>query len=374
MSNTTRWLLLEPVDAWFFRDGYPFNAGEDQGVRDTIFPPYPPTVVGAVRAGLARANGWNQGRSWPDSMNETLGDGFDNLGTLSFQGPFLCRKGQLLFPMPLHVAGHTHVENGKRRFEPVAFLGPSKEPMTCDLGEVRVPVLPKSAKPSAANKHPKPPENFFVTKKGMERILAGDLPDGEDCVPAEALYSFESRIGIKRGEETHTTGDASMYAPRYVRLADGVSLAVAVSGIPADWKLPRLMPMGGESRLAACSALETPPVFPKPPAAAGKSLLIALTPCSFPGDSWWGAGPGGNAGQLAASLKGQVVCAAVDRPLGIGGWDFKHGPRPMEPHVAPGAVWWLDNAEAAGDVIEPLGDKHANGFGMALAGAWTGNE
>ncbi len=41
---------LHPVDTWFFRDGTPFAADSaPQEKLDSLFPPYPPTVVGALR-------------------------------------------------------------------------------------------------------------------------------------------------------------------------------------------------------------------------------------------------------------------------------------------------------------------------------------
>lgn len=367
MSSDARWYELTPADAWFFRDGYPFNAGEDQGARETIFPPYPPTVVGAIRAALARSRGWNGHGPWNGALTPVLGDG-DDLGALSFRGPFLCKDGELLFVMPRHVAGH--VEDGV--FKPKTFLVPG-EVMTTDAGEVQFPALPPEFR-GIKTAVPKHPEGYFVTASGMSRILQGERPMPDECVPAKALYRIEERIGIKRDEKKHTTGEASMYAPRHVRLMEGVSLAVLVTGVPSDWAIPPLFPMGGESRLAACAAINPPPSFPPKAPAGGKCLRIALTPCRFTGQSWWGAGPGDAASALSEGLSGRVVSAAIDRPLGIGGWDFKRkGPRSMLPHVAPGAVWWLENSEDSA-AHRMLGECTEYGFGMTLTGVWAGKQ
>ena len=99
---------LEPVDTWFFRDGTPFAA--DSAPQDgvaSLFPPHPASVAGALRAALARCNGWNGAGRWPTELDAVLGDGPDDIGALSVDGPFLLRDGQPLFRAPRHLLGST---------------------------------------------------------------------------------------------------------------------------------------------------------------------------------------------------------------------------------------------------------------------------
>ena len=129
----------EPVDTLFFRDGTPFSAGsasqEDVG---GLFPPHPASVAGAFRAALARLNGWTGVGRWPRELDDTLGDGPDDLGAISLVGPFLLRDGQPLFPVPRHVLGSA--EAG--RWQPRVCLRPGS-PIACDLGDgVRLPEVP----------------------------------------------------------------------------------------------------------------------------------------------------------------------------------------------------------------------------------------
>ena len=52
-------LQFDPIDSWFFRDGTPFTTNSTpQEDVSSLFPPYPPTVVGALRAALALEKGW----------------------------------------------------------------------------------------------------------------------------------------------------------------------------------------------------------------------------------------------------------------------------------------------------------------------------
>ena len=112
---------FDPVDTLFLRDGTPFALDSSpQEDVESLFPPYPPTMVGAIRAAIARCNGWRFGACWPKHLNSVLGNGPDDLGTLKFTGPIVLRKGEPLFPFPRHVLGapngdHTSKESHNER-------------------------------------------------------------------------------------------------------------------------------------------------------------------------------------------------------------------------------------------------------------------
>ncbi len=127
-------IQLDPLDTLFFRSGTPFSkdSAPQSGV-ESLFPPHPMSVVGVLRAALALCNGWNGHGKWSEEINAVLGDGPENLGTLSIDGPFLLRvcdgQPQPLFPMPRHLLGST--EN--KKWIPKVFLRPGPE-VECDLG------------------------------------------------------------------------------------------------------------------------------------------------------------------------------------------------------------------------------------------------
>jgi CRISPR-associated protein Cmr3 len=73
---TMHYYTLTPQDAWFFRDGRPYNHGEsNQADVESLFPPPARTLTGAVRAALARANGWNGSGRWTNELNRHFGSG-----------------------------------------------------------------------------------------------------------------------------------------------------------------------------------------------------------------------------------------------------------------------------------------------------------
>ena len=112
---------LQPVDTWFFRTGTPFTAGSapQEDVR-SLFPPHPPTVTGVLRSALALSRGWNGRGRWSREIAGVLGDGPENLGMLSLDGPFLLRNEEPLFRAPRHLLGIDYPAG----WTPVAFLRP----------------------------------------------------------------------------------------------------------------------------------------------------------------------------------------------------------------------------------------------------------
>jgi CRISPR-associated protein Cmr3 len=372
-----RWLKLEPVDAWFFRDGRPSNRGEDQSDLESEFPPNAATVVGALRAALAREHGWNGRGSWAGDANlkSILGDGFDDLGQLSFLGPLLMEGEEILWPMPRHIVGHTvevHDDGGNLGygFQPTGMLEPSPEPVLCDAGHMR---LPKRKEPEAIageaasdTKRPEPLSGAFVTTAGMSKILSGQRPDIADCRRPDQLFNLESRVGIQREDATRTTGQNAMYSPRYVRVKSGISLAVGISGLPDDWGLPPLVPLGGESRMASVERVEQTPAFPSGETAGDYHLAISVTPAHF-SDAWWGAGPNDNAAKLSQALSRRIATVMLDRPQRIGGWNSVDAcPLPLRPFVPPGTVWWIESSETGNSRQLQVGQSIAYGYGLTL--------
>ena len=102
-GKTRDWIASFRQSMRCFADGTPFASREGASQADVggMFPPSPETVSGAMRAALARCNGWDgRTRRWPRSLNTVLGDGPDGLGQLVFEGPFLLKGSHPLLPVP----------------------------------------------------------------------------------------------------------------------------------------------------------------------------------------------------------------------------------------------------------------------------------
>jgi len=363
-------LQFKPVDTWFFRGGTPFTMGSaPQENVLSHFPPSPSTITGALRSALARARGWEGRGSWPKEMCEVLGDGPENLGCLRFQGPFLLLDGQPVFPVPRHILG----ESTNRGWVPVAALQPG-DIVLSDLGDVRLPAAEKATRESK----PCSAKDYWLTVKGMQHALNGNVPAAEDVLPSNKLWSDELRIGLERDRSARTAKEGMLYSARHVRLRDNVSLGVRIFGLPAEWPLPldTLVPLGGENRLAECKqwrgdfSLGTPM---NGPGESGKILLTAITPVDLNSDARF---EGGTC-ELLEGLR--VVSACLDRATRIGGWDYRKGgsPLPMRSMIAPGSAFFCeaDDNSAHGrvgrsDKLIGVGLRTEVGYGLTAVGCW----
>ena len=363
---------LRPVDTWFFRDATPFTAEvvPQEGVQ-SIFPPHPPTVAGALRAAIAACNGWQGVGRWPEHLNEVLGDGPDDLGTLSFVGPLVLQNSEPLFPCPRHVLG---AADASGRWVPRALLRPGP-PVQCDLGDaVR---LPQIVRRDGDMPKLKPPRDIWITTPGLTRVLGGALPCGTEIVRAGDLWTGEERIGLERNRDTRTAEQGMLYSTRHVRLHKGISLGLQVEGVPGHWRFPRgVLRLGGESRLAECLEWTgAVSVRQNGRRVRGVFAVVALTPL----DLEWSRGTFDGLALAGA----QVVSVCAGRPLRIGGWDSLAGrPLPLRSVLAPGSVLFCEASRQATSQtvakapwgLHRMGARTEWGFGLVAVGAWPSKQ
>ena len=364
-------LQLDPVDTLFFRDGTPFTADsspqEDVG---GVFPPHPTTVLGALRAALARCNGWDGHGRWPVGLNPTLGDGPNDLGTISMTGPFLLRDQQPLFRAPRHLLGETDADG----WHPRLLLRPGAA-VDCDLGSAAC--LPQAPGTSCDIQNCKTGDDWWLTTNGLASVLNGDIAKRTEVVSRHELWREEPRIGLERNAETRTAETGQLYSTRHVRLAPNVSLGVSIRGVPPDWAWPtdELLPLGGENRAAACREWDAESLQALKPAEAvadGRLTLVALTPLDLDPASYCGERPLDAPGDI------RVVSACLARPLRIGGWDsLTRRPLPVRSVLAPGSVLFCEASEPRSYVdatsvheLLQLGSRQASGFGVVALGRW----
>ena len=373
-------LRLQPLDTLFFRDGRPYNQKETTQIAvPSLFPPSPPTVVGAVRAAAARALGWEGRGNWGPEIERHLGDR-QGLGPLSFRGPYVLRNGRPLFPAPAHLVGRRRGEGDEVTFEDLALLRPGPR-RNCDLGrEVQLPVPPAPTDGEGGGSL----KSCWVTRGGLSRILAGAVPEPGELVDWNELWCLEPRVGIERDYERHTTGEAALYSPLHVRLRRGVTLALHVDGLSRE-ALAALtetpVPLGGESRACWVDIDEEGhgdllPASPELEVTGDAVRYIAVILSPLPADE------PPMPGMRYLDLPGRIVSACLPRPQLWGGWDgLDRRPRPLKPHVAPGSVLFLEAGVEELPRIRALHGKSVAptelrpwGFGIVAVGRWPKDE
>ncbi len=399
-------LVLHPVDTLFFRDGRPYNQDDPGQVEAaSLFPPYPPTVVGAVRAAAARAMGW-PGSTWDAAA---LGDGVDwqagdkSLGRLRFSGPYILRNGEPLYPASLNlVAG-----KDKSGADLITYLAPSGRALDTDVGAVRLPA------PIKTGRGFKTLEGLWINGTAMAQVLSGQ-PLGPDwkivsgilrtpdkfcepsvrpnwIAPQRCLWQPESRVGVERDRQTRTTkrferqdGEpvrGALYATAHVRPAQDVALAVDVEALPDVALGESLAPLGGEGRSVWIERRDEKLELPRAPELTpGKDdvlryIVVLVTPTDL--DDKWPKPGECLAGSTGAALPGRVVSACTGRAVMVGGWDgAARRPLPLRPLIPAGSLWFLEaraeEAEAAQSWHgRAIGRSTGWGFGRVLIGRWA---
>lgn len=356
---------FEPLDTLFFRDAQPFNSGEGgNNIVASLFPPNPPTLVGALRATLARTRGW-PGGDWRPEIKAVLGDR-SSLGMLGIRGPYLLRDGKPLFPAPANLFGkpHDHAWTNVTLLKP----GPSVD---CDLGaSVRLPI------PATPAEDLEFLSEAWLDGNAMSAVLAARAPDN-GMVHSSALWSDEPRTGIARTFETHAVETGALYTSRHVRMRPNVTLAIGVDGLPNGWMPGSLALTGGESRMSWVRKLNAGIALPSSPALTASQgalcyTVILATPALLPSDAL-------KPGNALANLPGRIVSACADHPLKLGGWHEldreSKGPLALRALLPPGTTWFMeardgDVAQAAKMHGQHIGERPEWGFGQILIGMW----
>jgi len=352
------------LDTCFFRDAAPFHAGEGGYTRvRSIFPPSITTLQGAIRTSLALEQGWRpkEMAKWPEELG-----GPEDLGSLQLRGPYLLFQDEPYLPAPLLLLE----KEGK-----YIRLIPGN-PVKCDLGLVRLP------EPENALEGAKLMAGAYLTREGIKQVLEGGTPS-EKAIKKQAEFYFEEpRVGLERSDNSRTAKEGHLFNCVHVRPNEKTALAVYLSGIPGDWRLPQQLtvPLGGEGRQAAAKVTPGEPKEILPPAPSltpGKDKKIRFTVILItPG--WYGEGEKLKKVILQgpAGIPGRCLSACIGKALQSGGWDMLHQqPRSLMPLLPPGSLWFFeaDEGEAArvaalhGECIGPKGEY---GFGQIIIGRW----
>ena len=356
-------LTIDPLDTLMFRDGRPFNQA-DAGASEatSVFPPYPPTMVGAIRAALWRFLGrWDA---------ERLGNGTDwqdpqtTLGPLVFGAPLVLYDGAPAFPTPLHLVSGED--------ESLTQLLPGR-PMETDLGKVRLPG------PREEIEGLKALNDRWLTAHGLEVVLAGDLPQRDEWVDKDFIWRHESRVGIGIDRESRRTdrvqgSGGQLYMASHIRPSETTKLYITLRGWQGDHPFSqdeaKPVPLAGEHRMACISLAESPLALPPPPGALGKSsgktlyFAYLVSPCVLD-----------DLAEAVRDLKGEVVSACLGKEQMIGGWDSENRkPVPLRPALPAGSVWFMQSDRPEEEILA-LHGTHIGvagnwGFGQVLIGAW----
>lgn len=375
-------LFLEPNESLIFRKGHPFDAGESN-YAETVFPPTPETLQGAIRALIATH--WNTSKSLsqvfrPGSdLVKLIGDR-DGYGRFRITNISLGRrkkqgKGEIferLYPVPAHVLqddnGIFHLKPGPKQ-EVLSNMPEGMQYLTCE-------------KPTEGKLQP---VEGWLTEESLLKVLSenGDLTQLERIDEEEGnIFEYESRVGIGMENTTKTAQEGLFYGMRMIRMQPDYGFAIDIRIVdesnPKQFindkdtqKTLRLpdegwITMGGEQRVAAFKVIGTSTPLHSNSKRTGRGSVIYLaTPAPFKG--------GWKPGEWSDHNLSTPIAAAIPRYQSIGGWKLNTENsggknKCMRRCVPAGSVYFFDTFI---DAPQSLTDYDMEiGYGITVIGEW----
>jgi CRISPR-associated protein Cmr3 len=356
----TQWIFIEPNDVWMFRDNKPFTAASDF-VAQSIFPPTPQTMQGAIRTAYLMQQGLDLQQFMRGKIDDPVIGTPDKLGSLRIQGPYVARRvnGKLerVYPLPMDV------------------LARKKQTDKQDSNEKEFSVL----KPASKNDFKTTPpfegwrpltgggEGFkeaggFLTEQGLRDYLAGKAPSADHVVEKETLYTFEERVGLALDHGRRANRQGHFYRARFVRMQAGAGLLVGLDG--GKLNASGTLQIGGEARTGCYETVDVPPL---PAAKNGALKVVLLAPAWFEDvyQTDWSPYVG----------SGKLVSVVLGKPQPISGWDVaRNQPKPLRNFIPIGSVFYFEEAAWQGRPLTAAPDKDldfgAMGFGTCAVGTW----
>lgn len=350
--------FLEAEDVLFFRDGRPFNAGEDHHAASR-FPPSPSVIQGVFRSHYLV----HQGVALDDkeAIRQRIGDGNDYKG-LRLGAPLLARLGKdgqitRFFPTP---ADACLVKEDSGLIQPRQLAAFSHHGLAWQ-GLKYLPTAPKDSPISKGDLGDYVSEAdfaaYFLHGKAVTTHKETDL------------FVREARLGIQLESGSRSTREGMLYEAEFIRPCEGVGLLVEMEGLP-DFPTSGVMRAGGEGRALRYRAIQ-PPAAAVKLAQAGESLparfkVYFASPAWFE-DGWrpkdWSEFFEGEVAVAAAAVGGYQV---------IGGYDLLDGKQKAASRWLPaGSILYFESGGAVRLKGSALTQRGAEiGCGRVIVGEW----
>ncbi len=350
--------FLEAEDVLFFRDGRPFNAGEDHHATSR-FPPSPSVIQGVFRSHYLV----HQGVALNDkeAIRQLIGDGSDYKG-LRLGAPLLARIGEdgrltRYFPTP----ADAYVVDENRGIIQPRQLVKFEHHRLAGQGFTHLPAAPKDAP---------------ITKGGLGVYLSEDnfaayyLHGKAVSAHKEAdLFVRESRLGIQLESGSRSTKEGMLYEAEFIRPCEGVGLLVEMDGLPG-FPTSGVMRAGGDGRALRYRVIQPPEPAVKF-AHSGESLPVRFK-VYFVSPAWFD--DGFKPKDWSAFLEGEVnlVAAAVGGYEVIGGYDMLNKKQKAASRWLPaGSILYFQSGGAVRLKQSALTQRGAEiGCGRVIVGEW----
>lgn len=377
MSN---W-FIQPADVLFFRDGREIAPGSEYSA-DSVFPPNPQTLYGAIRSALLSCH------AETDFKENDFGDIpqhiKDVVGTKKATGSLRIEK----FVLATHKDGETQALYPL----PLDVLKRKKAPMNQDA-VVNARTMDLSAYGIRSNApgivtglnwftHQEGAyfeyQPVFIPEKQFHDYLLGKLGDVNESESLAFMLSYsengkgnkpapyfvkEPRMGIVIDDESGTVEEGKLFTTPFIRMNmdEGVGFLVSFKLGKNQLSANQMIRLGGDGKLASLIPVEYNrdafnEKLKKALTNTTRFKAVVTTPAIF--EKGWvpdGIDPETGKGTLNA-VQVALKSASVGRYTAIGGWNVaENKPKPTQRAVTPGAVYYFETPRPlTGDDIERL--------------------
>ncbi|MGQ9609370.1 MAG: type III-B CRISPR module-associated protein Cmr3 [bacterium] len=354
-------IFIKPNDTLFFRDGKPFTMGE-QTEGSGIFPPFPPTVYGAIRAKYIAEKGGLK-KFLNGEMRSEIGTDKEK-GAFRIKNILISNNNNTLYPAPRDIVRSSHDGNIHRLVKKENIL---ISPMinlnllwSCVDGKVEYN------------------EKDYITQDSIISYLEGK--DKDLIVINQSNFVVnEPKVGIGRNPKTRTSEESKLYRISMYRLKDGYGLLVDFEGI--EISSSGLIRLGGEGKTANYTvtnnefSINTKLISEYIDRERQFKLYLA-SPTIF--KNGWVPDQLDTKTMIwnYKNLKLRLITTAIGKPINIGGWDIvSNAPKVMRRAVPSGSVYYFELIDGSGaEVLKELNCQNISdflpeeGFGYCLIG------
>jgi CRISPR-associated protein Cmr3 len=364
-------LQIEAIDTLFFRDGKPFEMG-DEVWANGIFPPLPSVFYGAIRSAYFSQYP-EKLQDWNDKKIK------DPTEALKIKGIYLSKGGTVYIPIPTDFTSPKKSEGKEILFQ----RNPLKKEESV-FGSSEITLNPYTEEVEKA-------EGFIdiYSHTAFDAFFEDNQNESSGFIKSEGLISKELKVGIGRQNVTRTTKEGKLYRVAMNRMEvagnpnEKLSFLLDVNiEILGKGFTPDFLKLGGENKIAQCQASDIKVAFPKPSIQKHFKLYF-LSPTIF-NHGWLPQEFAYDQTQNAyigtwKEVKLKLIRSFVNGSVAVGGFDVKEKqPKTMYKTIPAGTVYHfeivenpknLDIQETFGNLDNPLSDVYPEqGFGLSMVG------
>lgn len=353
-------IKITPFDTLFFRDGKPFNMG-DETWTNGIFPPYPSVFYGALRT-LYFANHIDEFKKVNIEEDPTK--------NLKIKNVFYRIRDVNFYPIPLDLVEIKSKKNVSKKEYEVVNLKVSEQKIISSKDK-KLNMLYYDDEVVGL-------DGGLISWTQMDKYLGGNSKN----ITAKKLsdnIKKESKISIKKDRLKGNSEDGKLYRLDLLRLID-FDICVEFEGI--DIPDRGYLKIGGENKAAYYMKINKNQGISSK-LKDGKFKLYINTPAIFK-KGWLPEWIDSNT--YKGNFKGinlKLITAAVGKYNLIGGFSMKNKnglpyPKPMRRAVPAGSVYYFETDEKDMDkIVNTFNgvsisefDTSKEGFGICYVGGW----